>query len=341
MTDNVPICRWFVVLTLMSQSVVTPASSQSKPVLKIPMIAGLTTVSAVEGPRGDYESTKKIERVDSEGVHMVYLPARGKPVYRTVLPVDQERSRHYLLRFAQNYPRIVPNTTGLGASKLVLTDLKKRGHAGFRCCMLRSIDREELGGTLRRVGTGTVPIDVMVNNQRVSLPTIHARGRLGRQESEFHFLDDVDNPIALRWEVGRQKLQVIKISFPDKATPARIEAELAKSGRAEIYGIYFDFASAVITPESEPVLKEIAGVMSKNPGWKLKVEGHTDNIGGNAENLDLSRRRAAAVKEALVTKHGIAGSRLTTDGYGASRPKETNETLEGRARNRRVELAKQ
>ncbi|HEX4179012.1 MAG TPA: OmpA family protein, partial [Rhizomicrobium sp.] len=71
------------------------------------------------------------------------------------------------------------------------------------------------------------------------------------------------------------------------------------------------------------------------------VEGHTDNIGGDTYNLDLSKRRAAAVKNALVTRYHITADRLSTNGYGSSRPVETNDTLEGRARNRRVELTRE
>jgi outer membrane protein OmpA-like peptidoglycan-associated protein len=124
-------------------------------------------------------------------------------------------------------------------------------------------------------------------------------------------------------------------------TAARIQHDLEKNGRAVIYGIYFDFASDRIKDESKPVLAEIAKVLQANPTWSLAVEGHTDNIGGDAYNLDLSKRRAGAVKQTLVTALGIGGARLQTSGYGASRPKDNNETLEGRARNRRVELVKQ
>jgi outer membrane protein OmpA-like peptidoglycan-associated protein len=109
----------------------------------------------------------------------------------------------------------------------------------------------------------------------------------------------------------------------------------------EIYGIYFDFNSATIKPDSEAVLKQISDILHKNPDWKLSVAGHTDNIGDNSFNQNLSERRAAAVKNALVTRYGIAPGRLTTSGFGASRPIEPNTTLEGRARNRRVELQRQ
>jgi outer membrane protein OmpA-like peptidoglycan-associated protein len=81
--------------------------------------------------------------------------------------------------------------------------------------------------------------------------------------------------------------------------------------------------------------------MTDNPDWKLTVEGNTDNIGGDAYNLDLSKRRAAEVKRTLVTEYHIAPDRLSTDGFGASHPIDTNDTLEGRARNRRVELSRE
>jgi outer membrane protein OmpA-like peptidoglycan-associated protein len=123
--------------------------------------------------------------------------------------------------------------------------------------------------------------------------------------------------------------------------PASIESLLAKSGRVDVYGIYFDVGSAVLKAESGPVLKEISDALAKNPAWKLSVEGHTDNAGGDAPNMVLSRNRAAAVKLALSSRFGIAAERLATSGFGASRPKEPNSTTRGRALNRRVELVRQ
>jgi outer membrane protein OmpA-like peptidoglycan-associated protein len=88
------------------------------------------------------------------------------------------------------------------------------------------------------------------------------------------------------------------------------------------------------------VLAEIAQVLRQNATWNLSVEGHTDNIGGDPYNLDLSKRRSAAVKLALTSRYGIGANRLQTTGFGASSPKDRNDTMEGRARNRRVELVK-
>jgi len=119
-----------------------------------------------------------------------------------------------------------------------------------------------------------------------------------------------------------------------------LEKALADTGHVDVYSIYFSFNSDVIREESGPTLKEIAEVMRRHPDWKLGVNGHTDNIGAEQYNLDLSKRRAAAVKQALVARYTIAAVRLTTSGFGKSQPKDTNDTLEGRARNRRVELVK-
>jgi outer membrane protein OmpA-like peptidoglycan-associated protein len=119
-----------------------------------------------------------------------------------------------------------------------------------------------------------------------------------------------------------------------------LENALAKDRRAVIYGIYFDFNSATIKPQSERELQTIAAVMKKNPDWTLNVEGHTDNIGGDSANQDLSSRRAAAVRTALI-ELGIPEQSLLTSAFGASVPRATNSTLAGRARNRRVELTRQ
>jgi hypothetical protein len=117
-----------------------------------------------------------------------------------------------------------------------------------------------------------------------------------------------------------------------------IEQALEESGRADVYSIYFSFDSDAIREESEPTLAEIAAVLRQHPEWRLTINGHTDNVAGDAYNLDLSRRRAAATVDALTARHGIDPSRLTSSGSGESSPKDTNDTLEGRARNRRVEL---
>lgn len=113
------------------------------------------------------------------------------------------------------------------------------------------------------------------------------------------------------------------------------------TGRVALYGIHFDLDSARIKPESQPELQEIAKLLMQRPSLKLLVVGHTDNQGGYDHNMDLSRRRAEAVVKALGSEHGIQADRLRAVGVGYLSPVATNDTEEGRANNRRVELVKQ
>ncbi|HZJ71612.1 MAG TPA: OmpA family protein, partial [Planctomycetota bacterium] len=140
----------------------------------------------------------------------------------------------------------------------------------------------------------------------------------------------------------RDTLRVVKITYRCAAPAAvsALEKALAETGRADVYSIYFSFGSDELREESEPTLREIALLLRKHPDWKLAVNGHTDNIAGDAFNLKLSQARAAAVKGALAKRHGIDAARLGAAGFGESQPKDTNDTLEGRARNRRVELVR-
>jgi len=119
-----------------------------------------------------------------------------------------------------------------------------------------------------------------------------------------------------------------------------IEQELESAGRISLYGINFATGKADITPDSAKALSDIATVMKGRPGWKLRVEGHTDDVGQAAANLELSKRRAAAVKDWLVKKHGIDAGRLTTEGLGQTKLLAPNDSDAARARNRRVELVK-
>jgi OmpA-OmpF porin, OOP family len=117
-------------------------------------------------------------------------------------------------------------------------------------------------------------------------------------------------------------------------------SKLISEGKLVTRGITFDVGSDKIRPESYAVLKEIATVLNENPTVRVKVVGHTDADGSAASNLDLSKRRAAAVKATLATEFGVAATRLETDGKGATEPSEPNTTPQGKANNRRVEFIK-
>ena len=117
--------------------------------------------------------------------------------------------------------------------------------------------------------------------------------------------------------------------------------DIRTTGHASVYGIHFDFNKATVKPESEQTLKEIAKLLKQNPKLNLYVVGHTDSVGKIAYNMKLSQTRAEAVVKALVTNHGVSPNRLSPYGVGPLAPVASNETKEGRALNRRVELVKE
>ena len=118
-----------------------------------------------------------------------------------------------------------------------------------------------------------------------------------------------------------------------------LDEQIGRTGRIALYGINFATGRAVITPDSTKLLDAIATLLKKKE-WRLRIEGHTDTVGNEKANLELSKKRALAVKEYLVTEQKIEESRLTTDGFGGSKPIDENTTEAGRAKNRRVELVK-
>jgi outer membrane protein OmpA-like peptidoglycan-associated protein len=119
-----------------------------------------------------------------------------------------------------------------------------------------------------------------------------------------------------------------------------LEQRLASDGKVVLYGIPFDFDKAVIRPESKPQLAQIAELLRAQSELKLTITGHTDNQGAADYNQKLSERRAQAIVAELSGGFGIAADRLSAQGIGGSAPVASNDTEEGRSRNRRVELIK-
>jgi len=342
---------------------------------KIPLVGGLTVVGAASERQGDYEASTAVEAIEPDGtLHLSTSadvpdssggPPRSVSVTRTVNAADLRTGRTYKYMFYTGGEEVYPGTTAMGTSTAVLHDLRSRGEAavtldgdagglgGMMSALLGMLPgsndkKTETGyptasGRLTLAAPTPLPFHVIVNDLAVSLPAWHVKGRFGDGEAavdvEWDILDDPDNPLSLRFAFGREQFEIVRIVFPVENEATALEVELAAHKRAVVYGIYFDFDSATIKPQSEAVLREIADVMKKNSEWALAVEGHTDNVGADARNQDLSSRRAAAVKTALVER-GVPADRLETAGYGASVPRETNATLAGRARNRRVELTR-
>jgi outer membrane protein OmpA-like peptidoglycan-associated protein len=356
-----------------AKEVAPPAASDIGP-SGIPMREGLMLIHAWGRKPGDSESINRVTKVTDKYVEIAdtgtYFSSpddiHGAPGAdaRDVCDEDLQAARGVRTGFGDDGPRTSPGTTTINVSQSVFHDLKTKNKADFRYLewwKVRDMERGEgylhwEGGVMTRVEPGDVTFPVIVNGTPTNIPAIHASGTMvvenkkaremsksdsdKPQRAELYVLDDPKNPLLLlyRMDVNNFRVQTTEIRFPLPQPVKKIEQDLLKNKRAIVYGIYFDFNQDTIKTESEPVLKEIAQAIADRPDWKLTIAGYTDNIGGDKYNLDLSQRRSASVKRALVERYHVDGSRLSTAGYGDSSPIDTNDTLEGRARNRRVEL---
>jgi len=155
---------------------------------------------------------------------------------------------------------------------------------------------------------------------------------------------DEQGPADIRWVTAGLGL---KWSFaqpppPPPPPPAAAQAPPPpppppKREKIVLRGVNFDFDKSNIRADARVILDEAANILKEHRDVSVSVEGHTDAIGSDQYNMRLSKRRAESVRRYLVDP-GIAASRLTTEGYGEQRPVATNDTADGRAQNRRVEL---
>jgi OOP family OmpA-OmpF porin len=147
-------------------------------------------------------------------------------------------------------------------------------------------------------------------------------------------IDRVELENAPNLSIGYRMVRIAE-STPD------FSQTIMSAGRYVTQGILFDVNSDRLKPESAPVIQSIAKGLEANPTLRVLIEGHTDSTGNAAANMDLSKRRAEAVKAVLATQFKIDAGRMNAAGLGATKPIAGNDTPQGRAQNRRVEFAKQ
>jgi outer membrane protein OmpA-like peptidoglycan-associated protein len=319
----------------------------------VPLKQGLTLSTswhrATEGD--DVECLTQIRSVDGEAI-----AASATCSMSTGTQGGSRRTCRADLRAAYMYytgagdePDVLRGTTMFSLSTRAFDELKSRGRTRHRfVSLLDGAIVGDLDGVLERDAAGTRA--TIVNDRTVELPVIRATGRLRgtamgkpvETRVAAAIVDDGRFPLVLDYHLldvgsGGFSVQYSKVSFP---TDGQLEQQLGNQQHIDVYGIYFDVNSARLRPESEPVLHEIAAALQGNPQWQLTIEGHTDSIGDAQANLALSLQRSEAVSAALVERYGIAATRLSARGNGATMPKDTNDTPEGRARNRRVELVR-
>jgi OmpA family len=342
-------------LALREDCPAAPADTADPEAALVPLKAGLTLSHTWIGGPGDYEHECLVQVV---AVTATYVDVtQSCPVgpdhhndtnKRRLCRKDLRDSYFYHPETSSDLPAVISAATMFSLSTHSLQELKATTATRLRYIQVSSSWRTnprplrfDTDGTLRAFDGDHEAYPVIINSRMVTVPVIVgiANGD-NRDATTVKVLDDVRFPLVLDYHTPLDgfRIRYTKISYP---TSGALEKQLEVDKHVDVYGIFFDFASDRLRGESTPVLAEIAGVMTKNSTWTLHIAGHTDNVGSDASNLDLSRRRAQAVKTALVKQFGIAETRMTTGGYGASQPQAGNDTPEGRARNRRVELSRQ
>lgn len=340
--------------------------------LRIPLVIGLTVTTAIAEPTGDYESRKRLAVRSEDGWQLIYATeqpgADGKPErfesQRQLHDADLASARSYRSRFEANTDEDYPGTTALGVSAAVINDLRSSGRSRFALVgedrflanalaavpgakgsvldlagALMAGSGLSFKGELQRQSIAT--LSVLVNGVAQSLPVLVASGQFTAKNgqsltAELSFLDDPANPLALQWRIGSTTLRAVRIDYPPPKTA--LATALKAQKRITLPGLYFDFGSAVLRPESQANLPAIAEAIRAAPAGLLRLAGHTDSRGDAARNQALSLARAEAVRAALIQLDASLAARLKAEGFGATQPVAANTTLEGRAQNRRVEL---
>jgi len=332
----------------------------------IPVTPGVTYVIAVSNApgqrpaddntaQGDYETVITVTAKDASGIHLsAYIDAvdaqgvrRQVAIPRQVLSEDLQTSHWQVLGFLSDDPLVVKGTTSLGVSQASVKELLTSGSTAYSFQNYTS--RDKVDGRLTRAERVKFP--VLLNGRRVELDAIRATANLKAGDTTRPFeqiiLEHPEQPLSLRIAYGPRgsgfpfkpdfAREIVRIDTPaDRA----LDAALAKDCRVEVPGIYFDFNEATLKPTSMRAIKDIAATLRNRPEWIINIEGHTDNIGGERYNDDLSMRRATAVRDALRKEAAVDVTKISVKGWGLHRPVESNDTLAGRARNRRVELVR-
>ena len=329
----------------------------------IPLAVGLKTIAVINHDGIDYQGFRSVVAADDTSVTFaLHYPKqlrfageepRVLDVTRIVDRLDLAEATRINAIFGAEDPTEFPGATALQASAALVTSLRSgrqtqivfgtnEGSGGFFAA------RKYYRGSLNRVEVDDVFVSVLVNGVPTQLPAVHAQGKLAvggtSGQAEFWWLDQPDNALTLRWQFLGSDVQVVQIDMPTTDLQGQA-AQLAETlstdtCKAVLSGVYFDTGSAALLAQSQDEIAKVVAMMTANPDWNFTIEGHTDAIGTDADNLTLSQNRAAAVVAALGASD-IAAKRLTATGFGEARPIDTNDTIEGRARNRRVELARQ
>lgn len=329
----------------------------------VPARAGVNFVLAVHTPpetaakdlgviEGDYEMVVTIDALDARGLALTAnydgkdekgVWRRGK-VKRLIPTRDLQKGGVHIHGWHGSDAQVIAGSTSLGPSLSFMRDVVDKGEAEYR---FRMFAFSHLGSGIA-AKTGTVSFPVLINGRRVELPATRAQGQMtvNGVQAPFEMIvyDHAEHPLMLRMAYGprgagfpfqpRFAREIVRIDYADDG----MRETLNRDCRVEVPGIYFDFNRDSLKPQSSRALETMASLFREKSGRKMVIEGHTDDVGSERYNQDLSTRRAQAVGKALITDHDVHAGLVSARGMGESKPIESNATIAGRARNRRVEL---
>ncbi|WP_242527913.1 OmpA family protein [Allomuricauda sp. CAU 1633] len=187
----------------------------------------------------------------------------------------------------------------------------------------------------------------VLNQPHISIAVNKSRFRLWVNEEKYVDIPQMipENTLTtLKFNVnnikdGKEKIFISNLKVAEGGVDLR--RKLLADGKVSTNGILFDVGSANIQPQSMGIIRQISQVLQQEPSMKLKIVGHTDADGSEENNLKLSKDRAQAVKDALISVYSVSSDRLISEGKGESEPVGDNNTADGKAQNRRVEFIKQ
>ena len=246
-------------------------------------------------------------------------------------------------------------------------DIKNNNGADFSFSILSTSKPKDLNYGLARPGDAGIRFTFGYSNQYFTYDRMNSPNLSGI-EGQPRLLPDKKYMIAIQVQKTRLKLYIgqekifdlpraVNTNYKfnmirfDGGTPMignlriasglpDMRSKLLTEGKLISYGIYFDVNKDVVKPESYPSIKEIAAILKDNPDVKIKIVGHTDSDGDDKANLDLSKRRAASVKNVLLNEFSIDAARIETDGKGEGEPVAPNDNVTNKSLNRRVEFLK-
>ncbi|MBW2642104.1 MAG: OmpA family protein [Deltaproteobacteria bacterium] len=228
-------------------------------------------------------------------------------------------------------------TSGFGKPTALFygpTEYSRKGFQGALDAAQRAIGTSPLGAAINaaagdlKKSEGQIAVIIVSDGEEMDATPITAAKNM-----KAKFGDRV-KPVAKPMDSDGDGVTDDKDQCPNTPKGATVDARGCWTYAAVVM---YDFDSAEIKSEAYPMLDEAVLILGKNPELKVEIDGHTDNVGPAAYNMNLSERRAKAVMQYFVDK-GVEAQRLTTKGFGSTNPAASNDTKEGRAKNRRVEL---